>query len=230
MIIIKNRKLLLILIAFLIAFLFTSLSIFSSSLTIESTPITTAKERIFYAYDVEATDDNKGTLTYSLTTSPAGMAINANTGFISWTPTKDQIGENEVIVKVSDGINSVTQSFIITVDEAKLVSIEVLPSNVNVEVNRSKAITSVTAYYDNGTNAKIQLNNCSYESGSPDIAIVSFEGVVTGKSVYLAYEAHHPDEDIKLPMVATITVSYTEESITITDTVLVVVVPKPDCG
>jgi hypothetical protein len=225
-----NKKLLIIVIAFLLAFLFTGLSAFSSSLTIESTPIATAKERIFYTYNVEATDDNKGTLTYSLTASPAGMAINANTGVISWTPTKDQIGENEVVVQVSVGNQAISQSFTVTVDKAKLVSIEVLPSEINVEVNRTKAITSVTAYYDNGTNVKIQLNNCSYESGSPDIATVSFDGVITGKLVYLAYEAPHPDENIKLPMVSTITVSYTEESITITDTVLVVVFPKPDCG
>lgn len=230
MIIIKNRKLLLIVIAILIAFLFTSLSIYSSSLSIKSTPITTAKESIFYVYDVETTCDNEDNLAYSLTASPAGMAINANTGVISWTPTKDHVGENEVVVQVSDGNQAISQSFTVTVDKANLVSIEVLPSEINVEVNRTKAITSVTAYYDNGTNAKIQLNNCSYESDSTDIAIVSFDGVITGKSVYLAYEAHHPDENIKLPMVTTITVSYTEESITITNTVLVVVFPKPDCG
>jgi len=226
-----NKKLLIIVIAFLLAFLFASLSIYSSSLSIKSTPITTAKDSIFYIYDVDATDDSKDTLTYSLTAHPTGMAINSNTGVISWTPTKNHIGENEVAVKVSsDGNQSVTQSFIITVDKANLVSIEVLPSDVNVEVNRSKAITSVIAYYDNGTNAKIQLNNCTYESDSPDIATVSSGGIITGISAYLAYQGDHPNYNISLATLATITVNYSEDNMTKTATVLVVVFPKPDCG
>lgn len=164
MIIIKNKKLLLILNTFLIVFLFTSCSIFNSSPTIESTPITTAKERIFYTYDVDATDHNKDTLTYSLTTSPTSMAINSNTGAISWTPTEDQIGENEVVVEVSDGSRSATQSFIITVDETLLTSIVVDPTSMSIAVGSSKTITSVTAHYDNGTDANVALNNCTYES------------------------------------------------------------------
>ena len=215
MIIIKNKKLLLILIAFLIAFLFTSRSIFSSSPSIESTPITTAKEGVFYTYDVDANDYNKDTLTYSLTASPTGMTINSNTGAISWAPIEDQIGENEVVVKVSDGNKSVTQSFIITVVKAKLASIEVLPSTVYLQTGRSMAITSVIVYYDNGTNTNIALNNCTYESDIPGIAILSSSGVITGTSY--ATTSYNLSSTNGIIMV-----SYTEDSITKTDTVLVV--------
>jgi len=87
-IIIKNKKLLLTLSTFLIVFLFTGCFLFNTPPVIESDPVTTAKEGVAYTYEVEATDPNGDTLTYSLTTSPPGMAINSTTGVISWTPTE----------------------------------------------------------------------------------------------------------------------------------------------
>jgi len=147
---VKNKKLLLFLYTFLIVFLITNLSIYGSTLSIRSIPITTAKEGIFYIDNVEATNKYKTILTYSLNTCPAGMAINAITGVISWTPTKNQIGENEVIVNVSDKNDSVTQTYIIKVAEAHLVSIEVLPPSENLEIGKPMVITCVIAHYDNG--------------------------------------------------------------------------------
>ncbi|MDP2944944.1 MAG: putative Ig domain-containing protein, partial [Atribacterota bacterium] len=155
MIIIKNKKLLLTLSTFLIAFLFTGCFLFNSSPVIESTPITTAKEGVAYTYDVEATDPNGDTLTYSLTTGPDGMTINSNTGVINWTPTEEQIGENEVEIEVSDQYRSTTQSFTITVDVTLLTSIVVLPTSMTLKIGESEAIISVTAHYDNGTETNI---------------------------------------------------------------------------
>lgn len=86
--------------------------------TITSTPGTTAQVGQPYSYDVEATDPDAGdTLTYSLTTQPAGMTIVADTGVISWTPAANQTGPQNVTVQVSDGKpnGTVTQSFAITV-------------------------------------------------------------------------------------------------------------------
>jgi len=131
-IIIRNKKLLLSLSVFFIAFLFTGCYLFNSSPVIESDPVTTAKEGAVYTYDVEATDPNEDTLTYSLTVNPTGMTINSTTGVISWTPTESQIGENEVVVEVSDGSRSTTQSFTITVDETLLTSIVVLPTSMTI--------------------------------------------------------------------------------------------------
>ena len=210
MIIIKNKKLLLTLSVFFIAFLFTGCFLFNIPPVIESDPVTTAKEGAVYAYDVEATDPNEDILTYSLTVSPTGMTINSTTGVITWTPTESQIGENEVVVEVSDGSRSTIQEFTITVDEAKLASIEVLPSSMTLEIGESKVITSVTAYYDDGTDVNIALNACTYESNKSN-ATVSSSGVVTGIS---SCSATTP---------VTITVTYTEDSITVTDTVSVVV-------
>jgi hypothetical protein len=71
-----------------------------------------------YSYDVNATDPDGDTLTYTLSVAPSGMNIDYTTGIISWSPSSLQLGDNEVIVRVSDGTSSVTQSFIIVVSEA----------------------------------------------------------------------------------------------------------------
>jgi hypothetical protein len=87
---------------------------------ITSTPVTTAKEGELYTYDVNATDPDAGdVLTYSLTKSPSGMSINPATGLIQWTPTEEQLDDNDVIVQVSDTSGATdTQDFTIVVVEA----------------------------------------------------------------------------------------------------------------
>ncbi|MDT8301845.1 MAG: Ig domain-containing protein [Sedimentisphaerales bacterium] len=87
---------------------------------ITSAPVTTATAEILYRYDVNAIDPDVGdTLTYSLTTKPAGMTIDPATGLIMWQPAADK-GETKelVVVKVTDS-NSIpaaaTQSFNISV-------------------------------------------------------------------------------------------------------------------
>ena len=86
---------------------------------ITSKPIATGKVGEAYRYDVEATDKDNDIITYSLVTSPQGMRIDAATGLISWTPTKLQIGENIVVVRVTDGKEGTAeQPFTIKVEAA----------------------------------------------------------------------------------------------------------------
>ena len=83
---------------------------------ITSEPILNAQEQLSYAYDVQADDPEGTTLTYLLDMAPTGMVINAATGLISWTPTRDQVGLNEVMVRVNDARRaSATQFFQIVV-------------------------------------------------------------------------------------------------------------------
>jgi hypothetical protein len=206
-IIIKDKKLLLTLSLILIAFLFTGCFLFNSSPVIESDPITTAKEGAIYTYNVEATDPNGDTLTYSLTVSPTGMTINSTTGVITWTPAA--AGSFNVTVEVSDGSKSATLSFTIIVDEAWLTSIEVSPSSMEIAIDSSETITSVTAYYDNGTSAGIALSACTY--GSDNINVTVVNGVITVSSSCTAGTT------------ATITVNYTENDVTKSDSVTVTV-------
>jgi len=86
---------------------------------IVSTPVTSATVGQAYSYDVDATDADGDTRTYSLTTTkPSGMIINSSTGLITWTPSST--GDYDVIVEVSDGTDDVTQSFIITVTSIEI--------------------------------------------------------------------------------------------------------------
>jgi len=215
LIIIKDKKLLLTLSLIIITFLFTGCFLFNIPPIIESDPITTAKEGVAYTYDVEATDPNGDTITYSLTVSPTGMTINSDTGVITWTPAAS--GSFNVIVEVSDGSKSATQSFTIIVTETLLTSIEVLPPSMTLEIGESKAITSVTAHYDNGTEVIITpLTTCTYESDKPGTATVGSSGIIKGIASCTASTA------------AIITVSYTEDTIAKTDTVSVIVTnPSP---
>jgi len=93
---------------------------------ITSTAILAGTQGLAYSYDVDATDANGDTLTYSLVDTlvaglpvpvPFGMTIDPATGVISWTPTA-QVGPNPVTVQVSDGSLVGTQPFIVTVAAA----------------------------------------------------------------------------------------------------------------
>ena len=184
-------------------------SLFNQGPIIGSTPGTTAKVGMVYTYAIIATDpDEEDTLTYTLSVKPDGMTINESTGVVSWTPGEDQVGENQVIIEVSDGKVSVSQNFTITVAEALLDSIVVVPFEMTIYIGDSEPIISITAYYDNETSASVGLSSASYSSDDTDVATVGVNtGVVTGVSAGTA----------------TITVTYTEGDIPKSDTISVTV-------
>ena len=158
-------------------------ALFNNKPIIGSTPGTTAKVGVLYTYDIVATDpDASDVLAYSLSEKPTGMTINVTTGAINWTPTGAQVGEHQVIIEVSDGKVSVSQNFTITVAEVLLDYIVVVPSEMRVPIGSSETIISITAHYDNGTEAEIELDSddVSYSSDDEEIATVSELGVVTG--------------------------------------------------
>ncbi len=55
-----------------------------------------------YVYNVRALDPDGDKLTYELLRGPAGMAIDAATGRLSWTPTADAIIGTAVVIQVRD--------------------------------------------------------------------------------------------------------------------------------
>ncbi|MEW6413300.1 MAG: putative Ig domain-containing protein, partial [Candidatus Zixiibacteriota bacterium] len=81
---------------------------------ISSTPILTGVAGELYAYDVDA--DGYPEATFALTTSPAGMTIDAISGLISWTPAA--AGSYDVVVVASNSAGSDAQSFTIVVEAA----------------------------------------------------------------------------------------------------------------
>ncbi len=84
---------------------------------ITSTPVAQATEKQPYSYAVTASDPNpEDVLRFSLDVAPAGMSINSATGLIQWTPAQNQVGFNDVTVRVTDAGNlSSTQAFRIAV-------------------------------------------------------------------------------------------------------------------
>jgi hypothetical protein len=66
-----------------------------------------------YEYDVEASGSPAPT--YTLTTAPAGMTINSNTGLIQWTPAVTQLGLNAVEVTATNSEDSDFQVFDVNV-------------------------------------------------------------------------------------------------------------------
>jgi hypothetical protein len=70
---------------------------------ITSEPPTQAYSGVPYTYQVSASDAENNPLTFSLTTAPAGMTIDAATGLIRWTPDATQVGNQAVALQVDDG-------------------------------------------------------------------------------------------------------------------------------
>ena len=67
-----------------------------------SDAITSGIENTAYVYDVNATDADGDSITYSLTTAPTGMTINDTTGVVNWLPGYDAAGTHTVQISISD--------------------------------------------------------------------------------------------------------------------------------
>ena len=79
--------------------------------TISSAPVTNVVVNTPYNYQVLSTANPQAT--YSLTTAPDGMTINASTGLITWTPTS--LGSSSVTLQASSSVGQTSQTFAINV-------------------------------------------------------------------------------------------------------------------
>lgn len=69
-----------------------------------------------YRYDSGAVDPDSDTLIYSLVSGPAGLAIDAASGMVTWTPTASDLGSHNVVLHTVDPFGaSDTQPFTIDV-------------------------------------------------------------------------------------------------------------------
>ena len=131
-----------------------------------SEPIITATEDQPYSYQVKASDPNGDDLNYSLTIKPEGMSIDIENGLISWMPANNQVGIHQVIVEISDGKHSVTQSFeieVINVNNPPQI-FSYFPGSLNVGVNEGESIKFEVQAHD------IDLNT-----------ILSYQWLLNGK-------------------------------------------------
>lgn len=83
---------------------------------IVSKPPTVAYANFPYVYPVQATDPEGDKLSFSLDNTPAGVHIDETTGLITWTPTADEKGPQQVVIRVTDSAgNTATQAFAVVV-------------------------------------------------------------------------------------------------------------------
>lgn len=82
---------------------------------ITSTPPTEVMQDQRYTYRPHVFDWNGDTLTHALGTRPEGMHIDNETGLITWTPNATQVGTHNVVYHVSDGNQTTTQQYNLTV-------------------------------------------------------------------------------------------------------------------
>jgi len=188
------------------AFFLTGISVLPSTMDLaigESQAISSVTA--YYSDSSSASINLNDCIYYSF--NPFCANVNAN-GMVAGTSS----GSTIILVSYTEGRITKTDTVTVNVTSgqvgpANLASIEVVPSIMNLGVGESRAIDSVTAYYDDTSSASISLTACSYSSSNPDCATVNNGGTITAV----------------LEGTAIITVSYTEGGITKTDTVEVTI-------
>ncbi|MCF6185516.1 MAG: T9SS type A sorting domain-containing protein, partial [Bacteroidales bacterium] len=119
-----------------------------------SSPVTTATSGQTYTYNITATDADGDNLTITAPTKPAWLTFTDNgngTAVLTGIPSNSDVGDNDVILAVSDDIESVNQNFTITVTAASYVtdksnnkiSIYPNPTKHSVDIISSEKIISV---------------------------------------------------------------------------------------
>jgi len=124
-----------------------------------SEPIITATEDQLYSYQVEAIDSNGDDLNYSLMIKPEGMSVDSENGLIYWTPANNQVGTHQIIVEISDGKHSVTQSFEIEVSNVNNPPqiFSYFPASLNVGVNEGDTIKFEVQAHDIDLNTTLSF-------------------------------------------------------------------------
>ncbi len=149
--------------------------------TITSTPVISVNENSAYSYQATATDPENNVLTYSLSLNPGWLSINSATGIISGTsPVVNSNTNYNVVLTVSDGVNSVNQAFVVTVLNV------IVPGN-NAPVITSTPITNVNensaySYQFTATDADNNTLTYSLPTNPGWLSINPNTGLITGTS------------------------------------------------
>jgi hypothetical protein len=95
----------------------------NSAPVITSNPVRSVTEKLEYDYQVIADDSDGDTLTYSLLSAPSWLSINSANGFVfGVAPSVNENTQYNVIVQVSDGTYTDTQSYTLTVRDVSTIN------------------------------------------------------------------------------------------------------------
>jgi hypothetical protein len=139
---------------------------------IAATPDTSALEDSNYSLNLQASDEEGGTLTYALSQGPAGMAVDS-TGALTWTPSGTDIGSHPIVVTASDPAGqAATLSFSLVVNavnDAPKISTQT-PTDALVRNTPGNAVSfSVSASDEEGDALSYSwLVNDTLQTGSAD--------------------------------------------------------------
>lgn len=118
--------------------------------SITSSPPARARVGRNLTYQVTAVDAENDTLAYRLDSAPEGMNASAS-GFVTWVPSRAQLGAHSVVVSVSDGTLQAIQAFCITV----------------VNDNRPPSLNAPSPLNETGYAAKPYF--CQFRAQDPDV-------------------------------------------------------------
>ncbi|QDV24439.1 putative Ig domain-containing protein [Aureliella helgolandensis] len=141
-----------------------------------SVPLTEAAVGTAFLYSVGAVDREGDPLTYALLAAPEGMTISETTGEVSWTPTVDQLGEQDLVIQVSDGIGgAVTQAFVIRVAAGRANS----PPIISSTAGRFGSVGTAYSYTLAASDPESTAINFSVGRGPDGLTVDASAGVVT---------------------------------------------------
>jgi uncharacterized repeat protein (TIGR01451 family) len=168
-----------------------TLTVSAATPTFTSAPLRVAQGGVTYNYQSTVVDNGAGGLTYSLTTSPAGMTVNSS-GLVTWTPATSLNGTTQSVrLHVVDAAgNAVNQTFTIAVSQGPPViavsTTETANSNfktggmIHITVTFTSPVTVSTA---SGT-PQLALNDggvATYSSGSGGSTLTFIYTVLDGQ-------------------------------------------------
>lgn len=165
-----------------------------------------------YTYDVDATDPDGDAITYSLTTAPPNMTINATTGLISWPVTSRDVGDHTVAIRAQDVHGAFdTQSYTLTI------------------LNQNQApIVSAGPDQTIAVNGSATLNGSVVDDGLPRNATVTSQwSMVSGPGLVTFADASSPATTATFSEAGTyvLRLTATDTALTASDEVIVTVTP-----
>jgi hypothetical protein len=138
------------------------------SISDQETIVGTSFELKVTGSDQDTGDVDK--LVFSLTQAPTGMVISKD-GSILWIPNEDQIGEHNVTVSISDGKDSNSTSFVITVKEKP----PIIPPK-----NNPPTITPVTEEQEGKAGEKYTVKITGVDSDAVDTLTFTLQDKPSG--------------------------------------------------